>query len=80
MTLLRGEAEEEAEPNADLRPEDDLRPAGALVTTELSTIVFHAPQPGQRPCHLLVSNPQSLQKKTVFSFIFIIPGLIILFL
>ena len=33
-----------------------------------STMVFHAPQAGQRPDHLGVSLPHSVQKKTVFAF------------
>jgi hypothetical protein len=30
-----------------------------------SAIVFHSPQPGQRPCHFGLSCPQALQAKTV---------------
>ena len=30
-----------------------------------SAIVFHSPQPGQRPCHFGLSCPQEVQAKTV---------------
>ncbi len=40
------------------------RPAGAAARFS-SAIVFHSPQPGQRPCHFGLSWPQEVQAKTV---------------
>ena len=40
------------------------RRAGAAARFS-SAIVFHSPQPGQRPCHFGLSCPQELQAKTV---------------
>jgi hypothetical protein len=40
------------------------RPAGAAARFS-SAIVFHSPQPGQRPCHFGLSCPQEVQAKTV---------------
>ena len=34
----------------------------------VSSMVFHAPQAGHRPTHLVVSYPQDVQAKQVFSF------------
>ena len=48
-----------------------LRPpvfAFAPSPTACSTSVFHAPQLGQRPAHLGVSLPHSVQKNTLFAF------------
>ena len=47
-------------------PERDgpARPAGAGARFS-SDIVFHSPQPGQRPCHFRLSWPQPVQAKTV---------------
>jgi hypothetical protein len=33
-----------------------------------SAIVFHSPQPGQRPCHFGLSCPHEVQAKTVADF------------
>jgi DNA polymerase III subunit epsilon len=41
-----------------------VRPAGAAARFS-SLIVFHSPQPGQRPCHFGLSWPQPVQAKTV---------------
>src|SRR5215218_10972357 len=40
------------------------RPAGAAARFS-SVIVFHSPQPGQRPCHFWLSWPQAVHAKTV---------------
>jgi hypothetical protein len=40
------------------------RPAGADARFS-SAIVFHSPQPGQRPCHFGLSCPHEVQAKTV---------------
>jgi len=40
------------------------RPAGAAARFS-SVIVFHSPQPGQRPCHFGLSWPQAVHAKTV---------------
>ena len=40
------------------------RPAGAAARFS-SAIVFHSPQPGQRPCHFGLSCPHAVQAKTV---------------
>ncbi len=40
------------------------RPAGADARFS-SAMVFHSPQPGQRPCHLGLSWPHEVQAKTV---------------
>ena len=42
----------------------DARP-GAADARFSSAIVFHSPQPGQRPCHFGLSCPHELQAKTV---------------
>jgi hypothetical protein len=42
----------------------DVPPDGAAARFS-SVIVFHSPQPGQRPCHFGLSWPQAVQAKTV---------------
>ena len=51
---------------AALRANDD-PPARGASTARSSTMVFHSPQPGQRPCHLGLSFPHWEQTKRVFA-------------
>src|SRR5258708_34786633 len=56
-------------PPASLRS-DGARPLLAAVGTSCrsSTKLFHSPQSGHRPSHLLLSNPHAWQPKTVLNF------------
>ena len=45
----------------------DPPPARGASIARSSTIVFHSPQPGQRPCHLGLSFPHWEQTKRVLA-------------
>ena len=47
--------------------EPDPPPARGASIARSSTIVFHSPQPGQRPCHLGLSFPHWEQTKRVLA-------------
>src|SRR4051794_41601766 len=46
------------------REEGDRPPPGAASGARSSTIEFHSPQPGQRPCHLALSWPHCEQTRS----------------